>query len=364
MRKNILVTGASSGLGRQMAREFAAKGSNLALCARRTDRLEELKAELVEARHPEITVLVRQLDVTDHAAVFDVVKAFRGDLGRLDRVVVNAGLGKGQPLGTGRFDANLQTAQTNFTGALAQVEAAMEVFREQNDGHLVVISSMSALRGMPRNLTTYAATKAGVALLAEGLRAGAAAHEGQPDRRQHDLPRVHPVGDERAAQEAADVHGRHRDRRPRDRRRHREGEADRARAGLAVGAARRVPQGRAAARRLPVLRRGVTEGSPAGAVRREDAFDAAAVDAWLRGQPGFEGLTGTPEVHAVLGRRVEPDLPAPVPRGPTSCCGGPPAGHEGELRARHGPASTRCSGSSSRRSATCRRCARCAGTTT
>jgi aminoglycoside phosphotransferase (APT) family kinase protein len=45
----------------------------------------------------------------------------------------------------------------------------------------------------------------------------------------------------------------------------------------------------------------VTEGPPAGAVRREDAFDAAAVDAWLRGQPGFEGLTGTPEVTQFSG---------------------------------------------------------------
>ena len=169
MRQNILITGASSGLGRQMAREFAARGSSLALCARRTDRLEELKAELAD-RHPGITVAVRALDVTDTAAVFDVVKGFRGDLGSLDRVVVNAGLGKGQPLGSGRFDANLQTAQTNFIGALAQMEAAMEVFREQRAGHLVVISSVSALRGMPRNLTTYAATKAGVAALAEGLR--------------------------------------------------------------------------------------------------------------------------------------------------------------------------------------------------
>jgi short-subunit dehydrogenase len=170
MRKNILITGASSGLGRQMAREFAARGASLALCARRLDRLEELKAELAE-RHPDITVAIRTLDVTDTAAVFDVVKAFRSDLGSLDRVVVNAGLGKGQPLGTGRFDANLQTAQTNFIGALAQIEAAMEVFREQRSGHLVIISSVSALRGLPRNLTTYAATKAGVAALGEGLRA-------------------------------------------------------------------------------------------------------------------------------------------------------------------------------------------------
>jgi short-subunit dehydrogenase len=59
---------------------------------------------------------------------------------------------------------------TNFVAALAQTEAAMEIFREQNAGHLVMISSMSAVRGMPKTLTTYAATKAAVAHLAEGLR--------------------------------------------------------------------------------------------------------------------------------------------------------------------------------------------------
>jgi short-subunit dehydrogenase len=85
-------------------------------------------------------------------------------------VVVNAGLGKGAPLGTGGYAANKETAMTNFVGALAQAEAAMEVFRGQGSGHLVMISSMSAMRGMPKTMTTYAATKAGVAHLAEGLR--------------------------------------------------------------------------------------------------------------------------------------------------------------------------------------------------
>ena len=170
MRKTILITGASSGLGRGMAREFAKKGHNLALCARRTDRLQELKTEL-EAAHPGLQVSVRALDVMDYDQVFEVFKAFRDDFGGLDRVIVNAGMGKGQPIGTGYFWANRQTAETNFVAALAQCEAAMEIFRAQNAGHLVMISSMSAMRGMPRNLTTYAATKAGVASLTEGLRA-------------------------------------------------------------------------------------------------------------------------------------------------------------------------------------------------
>lgn len=169
MPKTILITGASSGLGEEMARQFAARGYNLALCARRTDRLATLQTELTSA-HPGQRFEVRALDVNDHDRVFEVFRGFAADFGTVDRVIVNAGLGKGAPLGTGRFDANRQTAMTNFVAALAQTEAAMEVFRAQNAGHFVMISSMSAMRGMPRTGTTYAATKAGVAHLAEGLR--------------------------------------------------------------------------------------------------------------------------------------------------------------------------------------------------
>jgi short-subunit dehydrogenase len=169
MRRNILITGASSGLGEGMAREWAAHGHNLALCARRIDQLTALRDELT-AKHPEIVVSVRELDVNRHDDVFRVFREFRNELGVLDRIIVNAGAGKGGPIGTGLFEANRLTAETNFVAALAQCEAAMEIFREQGEGHLVVISSMSALRGMPRLMNTYAATKAAVASLAEGLR--------------------------------------------------------------------------------------------------------------------------------------------------------------------------------------------------
>ena len=168
-RKTILITGASSGLGAEMARQFAALGHDLALCARRQEKLDSLKSEIVAA-HPEVRVEVRTLDVTDDDQVFEVFRAFKEDFGTIERVVVNAGLGKGAPLGTGRYDANRETAMTNFVAALAQSEAAMEIFREQNAGHFVMISSMSAMRGLPKTMTTYAATKAGVAHIAEGLR--------------------------------------------------------------------------------------------------------------------------------------------------------------------------------------------------
>ena len=168
-RKTILITGASSGLGAEMARQFAALGHDLALCARRTEKLETLKAGIL-ASHPQRRVEIRALDVNDDDQVFEVFAAFQDDFGTIDRVVVNAGLGKGAPIGTGGHAANRETAMTNFVAALAQAEAAMKIFREQNSGHFVMISSMSAMRGLPKSMATYAATKAGVAHLAEGLR--------------------------------------------------------------------------------------------------------------------------------------------------------------------------------------------------
>lgn len=168
-RQNILITGASSGLGKGMAMEFAKQGYNLALCARRVDRMEEIKQELLQV-NPNIKVFLRSLDVNDHDAVFKTFKAFRDDMGKLDRVIVNAGMGKGASIGTGYFYANKQTAETNFVAAIAQCEAAMEIFREQNDGHLVTISSISAVRGFRRAMTVYAATKAAITSLSEGIR--------------------------------------------------------------------------------------------------------------------------------------------------------------------------------------------------
>jgi len=169
MTKTILITGASSGIGAGMAREFAQMGYNLAICARRLERLETLKQELEQQYG--IRVIAKSLDVTNYDQVFQVFREFKQDFGQLDRIIVNAGVGEGRRIGKGNFAINKATVETNFISALAQCEAAVEIFREQNSGHLVVISSMSAVRGMPKHLTAYGASKAGVAHLAEGIRA-------------------------------------------------------------------------------------------------------------------------------------------------------------------------------------------------
>ncbi|KUI39331.1 SDR family oxidoreductase [Mycobacterium sp. GA-2829] len=169
-RQKILITGASSGLGAGMARAFAARGRDLALCARRTDRLDALKAELTQ-RHPGITVAVAELDVNDHDQVPKVFAALADELGGLDRVIVNAGLGKGAPLGTGKLWANKATIETNLVAALVQIETALEMFKRSGSGHLVLVSSVLGNKGVPGVKAAYAASKAGVTSLGESLRA-------------------------------------------------------------------------------------------------------------------------------------------------------------------------------------------------
>ena len=169
-RRRILITGASSGLGEQMARIWAAMGRDLALCARRSAELERLRDELL-AQHPQRRVVVRALDVNDPEATEEVFADCSAALGGLDRVVANAGVASGGPIGLGHAAANRAVAQTNFVGVLNQAEAALSQFRRAGAGHLVVMSSIAGLRGLGGDLNVYSATKAGVATLAEGLRA-------------------------------------------------------------------------------------------------------------------------------------------------------------------------------------------------
>lgn len=169
-RQKILITGASSGLGAGMARAFAAKGRDLALCARRLDNLEELQAEIGE-RHPNVTVAIAALDVNDHEQVPKVFAELAQALGGIDRVIVNAGIGKGARLGSGKLWANKATIETNLVSALVQIETALEIFTKAGSGHLVLISSVLGNRGVPGVKAAYAASKAGVSSLGESLRA-------------------------------------------------------------------------------------------------------------------------------------------------------------------------------------------------
>jgi short-subunit dehydrogenase len=169
-RQKILITGASSGLGAGMARSFAAKGRDLGLCARRTDRLDELKAELVQ-QYPTVKIAVAALDVRDHEQVPKVFAELSDELGGIDRIIVNAGIGSGGRLGSGKLWANKKTIETNLLAALVQIETALEMFHTSGSGHLVLISSVLGNKGVPGVKAAYCASKAGLTSLGESLRA-------------------------------------------------------------------------------------------------------------------------------------------------------------------------------------------------
>ncbi len=225
-----------------MAREFAAKGRDLALCARRLDRLDELKTELTQ-RHPGITVAVAALDVNDHDQVPKVFAELEDQLGGIDRIIVNAGIGKGAPLGSGKLYANKQTIETNLVAALVQIETAIEMFKNSGGGHLVLISSVLGNKGVPGVKAAYAASKAGVSSLGESLRAE---YSERSDQGHGDRTRLHRVGDDRQVG-VDDVDGRQRDRHQGHGQRDRTRIRPSRRAVVAMGATGAVDEGVAAA---------------------------------------------------------------------------------------------------------------------
>lgn len=168
-RQRILITGASSGLGAELARIWAADGRDLALCARRLPELQALCEELHRA-HPGQRFFGYRLDVTDAAAVRTVFDRARDDLGGLDRVIANAGIGLGEHIGSGGADVNRAVLQTNVIGTMNTVEQAVYEFWQRQAGHVVIISSVAALRGLGGRRAAYSMSKAAVATLGESLR--------------------------------------------------------------------------------------------------------------------------------------------------------------------------------------------------
>lgn len=168
MAKSVFLTGASSGLGEGMARGFARRGYALALAARRVDRLEALAGELRRAGSP--NVFVRSLDVTDYASVPRVIAEAADALGGLDIVVANSGVGGAARIGRGEFDVARRTIETNLLGAMATIDAAVELFYRQGRGHVVGVTSVAAVRGLPMH-GPYSASKSGLSRYLEAVRA-------------------------------------------------------------------------------------------------------------------------------------------------------------------------------------------------
>ncbi len=169
MSKTIVITGASSGIGQRLAHEFAARGYQLGLLARRLEVLEELKAE-VQAKHPAINIHCASLDVSQPNDVRKALQELASKMGNLNIVVANAGIASSAKIGSGRFAADQAVVETNITGAFATIDTAVEIFKQQGQGHIVAIASVAAFRGMP-TAATYCASKAALSTYMDALRA-------------------------------------------------------------------------------------------------------------------------------------------------------------------------------------------------
>jgi short-subunit dehydrogenase len=169
MTKSILITGASSGIGRAVACEMAQRGYSLALVSQRVDQLNEAKAEIERLCDPP-AIVVRGLDVTDYDDVYRAVDELAESLGGLDIVFANAGVALGERVGKGDFEKARRTIEVNLIGAIATADAAAAYFLKKGGGHIVGTSSVAAFRGMPKS-SAYSASKAGFAIYLEALRA-------------------------------------------------------------------------------------------------------------------------------------------------------------------------------------------------
>ena len=161
---NVFITGASSGIGAALAREFASRGATLGLVARRRDALEALAASLPGAHH------VYGVDITDKDALIGAAKAFEQAAGGVDIVIANAGISVG--VKTEYYDDLAQFEKVLTTNVLAMAYtfhpfiARMKSVRR---GTLVGIASVAGIRGLP-GAGAYSASKAAAITYLESLR--------------------------------------------------------------------------------------------------------------------------------------------------------------------------------------------------
>lgn len=162
----VAITGASAGIGLACAERFAQAGASVALSARRADRLDTAVEKIVAAGGSAIAVPGDVTREEDNQMLVDrAVSAFGG----LDVMVANAGAGFHGTLENTPPDVVRRLMEVNFIGTYLSARAALPVFKRENAGHLIIISSIVGRRGIA-GMTAYGATKAAQLGFAEALR--------------------------------------------------------------------------------------------------------------------------------------------------------------------------------------------------
>jgi short-subunit dehydrogenase len=161
-----MISGASSGLGRGMALEIASRGGHLGLLARREDLLNEI---VEEARSRKVKAVAATADVRDAKAVREAADRFRNELGPIDILIANAGIGTADHVVSLTPEHAATVIGINVLGAINSVAAVLPEMVERNHGRLVAISSLAAYRGLAKS-AAYCASKAALSAYFESLR--------------------------------------------------------------------------------------------------------------------------------------------------------------------------------------------------
>ena len=171
--KVVLITGASSGIGRGLALELARRGAKLGLVARRQEVLDEtlqqIRANANQNGDQNSKVLVLAADVQDARSMRAAADGLRAEFGKIDVLIANAGVGVSNDAAELDAPKVANVINTNVIGASNSVAAVIPEMVRRGSGHLVVISSLAAYRGLPKS-AAYCASKAAVSAMFESLR--------------------------------------------------------------------------------------------------------------------------------------------------------------------------------------------------
>ena len=159
-QKKIWITGASSGIGKALAEKFAAEGWKVAASARRKEILNEI------AKHENI--FSYPLDVTDQDQINSSFKKIIEDFKELDLCVFSSGTYDPKLEQEINIKQNKFVMETNFFGVLHCIKAVEKYFKDKRNGHISIVSSIAAYRGLP-NSSGYGPSKAALTNLTESL---------------------------------------------------------------------------------------------------------------------------------------------------------------------------------------------------
>lgn len=165
-RKVVVVTGASSGIGADLARQLSLLNTRLVLASRSETKLSALVAELKDNGSEMMSC---PTDVTDRVQVSELIRKTKERFGTVDVLINNAGLGHFGPLESAHPEDLRQVMETTFWGSVYACQSTIPLMKARGQGTIVNITSTSAFHGFP-HIVVYSSAKAALHTLSEGLR--------------------------------------------------------------------------------------------------------------------------------------------------------------------------------------------------